>query len=260
MVMEMKINKVALIGLGGIGAFVATRLQTLLGDDNFFVIADGSRKQRLEQGILINGTRYKFRVVSSDVREMVDLVIFATKNMHLEAALHDIRYKVDSHTVAMSLLNGIDSEDHIKAAYPMMHVIKSLIKVPATNRDGNIVVPMETGKISFGEDKNMVTAPVKAVEELFIKANIPYDIPEDMKRAMWQKFMYNVSENQISAVLGVTYGEFQKQSYAETLRQEVCREVIAIAQCKNVDINEQDIQTRARYMKNLPSGGKTSTL
>ena len=49
------VKKVALIGLGAIGSFLASHLQTVLGD-NLRIIAGGERKERLErEGVVVNG-------------------------------------------------------------------------------------------------------------------------------------------------------------------------------------------------------------
>ena len=62
----MKINTVALIGLGAMGSFFAPRLHARLGN-NFRVIAGGERKKRLEtRGVTINGVNYRFKITAPD--------------------------------------------------------------------------------------------------------------------------------------------------------------------------------------------------
>ena len=57
------ITKAALIGLGAIGSYLASHLQTVLGD-NLRIIAGGARKERLERdGVVVNGKRLHFHVV-----------------------------------------------------------------------------------------------------------------------------------------------------------------------------------------------------
>ena len=59
----MEIKKVALIGLGAMGVFFAPRLEEHLGRDNFCVIAQGKRKERLEnRGVTVNGVNYHFPI------------------------------------------------------------------------------------------------------------------------------------------------------------------------------------------------------
>ena len=64
----MKIENAALIGLGAMGVFFAPRLEAGLGREHFCVLAEGERRERLEnRGVTVNGTNYRFRVESGDI-------------------------------------------------------------------------------------------------------------------------------------------------------------------------------------------------
>lgn len=258
--MHNGIRQVALVGLGGIGCFVAPRLQALLGDAGFFVVADGARKQRLAQGVLINGQRHLFRVERPAACTPVDLVIIATKNMQLAAALQDIQGCVAPGTLVLSLLNGIDSEETIASTYPQATLLHSLIKVPATNENGAITVPMQKGRIIFGDTACPGSPAEQALAALLSQADIPHTVSADIRWAMWEKFMCNVSENQLAAVLRLNYGGFQTSQAAETLRIAVCQEVAAVAKTQGVHLTDADIAARGNYLQTLRPEGKPSTL
>ena len=52
----MDIKNAALIGLGAMGVFFAPRMEEHLGRENFCVIAEGERKERLQtKGVTVNG-------------------------------------------------------------------------------------------------------------------------------------------------------------------------------------------------------------
>lgn len=256
----MEIRSAALVGLGAVGAFVATRLRDTLGAE-FAVVAGGARRARLENGVLINGTREHFTLRSPGEGAPADLVIFATKNMQLPQAMEDAAACIGEGTVLLSLLNGIDSEEKLTARFPQAHTLRCLIKVPATNQNGAITLPLDTGRILFGEDRNETLSPqTAAVDALFTQAGIPHQIPADMVRAQWLKYMANVSENQTAAVLGLCYGDFQRSEHARQLCRQVSREVIAVARACGVDLSEADDADRERYLLTLRPEGKPSTL
>ncbi len=52
-----------------------------------------------------------------DTMEPVDLVIVAVKYTGLQSAIQNIRKCIDEHTIIMSVMNGIDSEDLIAYVY-----------------------------------------------------------------------------------------------------------------------------------------------
>lgn len=258
-----EIKTVSLIGLGAIGAFVAPKLQEKLGD-NFRVIAGGSRKKRLEkQGVIINDISYKFPIVEPEEKTgYADFAIFAVKNTQLSQAIVDMKNQIGPDTIVMSLLNGVTSEIHIGQAFYPENILTSVIRVPSLNQNGKISYPESSGMISFGEEKNDKLSPkVEAVKRLFDKAQIRYQIPNDMLKNMWLKYMSNVSENQLCAILGVPYKGFAVSlDHIEYMRENAAREVIAIAQKKGIDLSEQDLVDRIPIVRGLIPDGKPSTL
>jgi len=258
-----EIKRVSLIGLGAIGAFVAPKLQKLL-DDQFQVIARGDRKIRLEEnGVIINETLYKFHITNPEEKNgYADFVIFAVKNTQLETAIEDMKNQIGPDTIVMSLLNGVTSEEMIRNAVHSANVLTSVIRVPSLNQNGKISYPEEYGKIFFGETVNEeLSENVQAVKDLFDRAGIHYEIPKDMLRNMWLKYMSNVSENQLCAILGVPYKGFAVSiDHIEVMREQAAREVIVIAQKKGIDLREEDLKDRIPVVRGLTPQGKPSTL
>lgn len=255
------IEQVALIGMGAIGAFVAPKLQETLGGANFRLIANGERKERLEeQGVVINDNQYYFPVETSRQEHPADLIIFAVKITALDQAIKDVKGQVGKDTIFMSLLNGVDSEERIQKAYPDNKVLYSVIRVPSLHDGNKISYPEGKGCISFGErDQEELSEEGQAVKKLFDQSQISYKLPKDMMHDMWFKFMTNVSENQSSAILRVPYGIWQINKEANRLREEAAREVIQIAQKKGINLTEQDLEEHKDYLLQLPFEGKPST-
>ena len=116
----MEIKRVALVGLGAIGSYLAPRLEAALGHGNFLVVASGERRGRLErEGTVINGETYHFTVADPAEGSVppADLVIFAVKWPQLAQAVEDVRPLVGEDTALLSLLNGVESEEVLARAY-----------------------------------------------------------------------------------------------------------------------------------------------
>mgnify|MGYP001623617666 FL=1 len=257
-----EIKTAALIGLGAIGGYVAPRLETALGQEGFTVIAGGERKRRLEQeGCCINDTIWKFHIGDpEEAEEPADLVIFAVKYHGLRQAARDAAGYIGKNTILMSLLNGVDSEDILREYFPDQHILYSVIRIPSIHENGKISYPDGWGEISFGEAVNdQLSQEVQAVKDLFEKSGIGYQIPRDMKKNMWHKFMTNVSENQISAVLRMPYGIFQVSDTINQFREKTAKEVISIAQAKGIDLTDKDLEEQKKKVASYPFWGKTST-
>ena len=87
-----KIERIALIGLGAMGVFFAPRLYEIFGE-NFYVIAEGERKKRLEdKGVTINGCNYKFPIATPEEKgKPADLILIGGKRIQLRTG--DERYR-----------------------------------------------------------------------------------------------------------------------------------------------------------------------
>ena len=95
----MKIASVSIVGLGAVGAVVASRLTSFLGKANVQCIVDAERKARCERdGIFINGVKQDFNYLTPEDAVPADLIIIATKNLQLGEVLESIRTSVGTHT------------------------------------------------------------------------------------------------------------------------------------------------------------------
>ena len=111
----MKIQSVAILGAGAVGCYVLWGLagKAAANSLQLGVVAEGSRAERLRQkGCTINGQVYHPQVWTPQQAHGVDLLIVALKYGALPGALDSIRTIVSERTVVMSLMNGVDSEEH----------------------------------------------------------------------------------------------------------------------------------------------------
>lgn len=258
-----KINKALIAGAGAIGAAIASRIFDV-DPDAIALAASGERKQRyLRDGFIVNGKRYDFRLADSTMAEPYDLIILAVKNYDLESAIEEIRPFFGENTTILSLLNGITSEQILRAEFGKDAVPLAFIIGIDALRAGNRIDFPRPGEIRFGDEKNDPDNLRPAIAEIadFLKShNVPYSIPGDMVRAMWYKFMMNVGLNQWSAVLRAPYGVFQKNVIARDLVRETMEEVVALGAKLGVAISAADIDSLFAILDTLGAEGKTSML
>lgn len=256
-----KITSVSLIGLGAIGAAYGTKLHESLAS-SFRVIANHERIKRYEETpFQIAGKEYRFNYVAPETKaEPADLVIIAVKNAELPQAIEDMRNHVGPDTIILSLLNGISSEKEISEVYQNGHILYSMCVSIDAVRESNQITFSSLGKICFGAKDNKLSDDVLAVKELFERVDIAYEIPNDIWRAMWWKFMLNVGANQVSAILQAPYRVFQEVPAASQLLDSAMSEVAAISEKVGVNLNEEDIKRAIDTVKALSPEGKTSML
>ena len=98
----MKLEKVAVLGAGAVGAYILWGLSEKPGI-RLGVVAEGERARRLQNGIGINGKVYHPEVWTPEEAHEADLLIVALKYGALPGALDSIRQVVGEHTIVMSL-------------------------------------------------------------------------------------------------------------------------------------------------------------
>lgn len=256
----MKINKVTIIGLGAIGAFMASKLSDVLDKTQLLVLAEGERKAKLEkEGMIINNRHYTFTIVTPQEENPVDLILIATKYTGLEQAIQDIRGQIGKDTVIMSLLNGVNSEEKLQEVYGD-RVIYSLMRLSSVRTKEGVCFDPK-GYIEFGEAVNeTLSERIMAIKDLFESADIRLRVPQDMKKALWNKYACNVAENQSSAILGIPFGAWRVSESANAIREAAMREVFEVARKKGIEMGEEEILAQRKLLSGVAYDNKTSML
>lgn len=162
----------------------------------------------------------------------------------------------------MSLLNGVSSEEIISRKYGWKHLPISYFIGHSAMREGNIITHDGVGDIVFGvKDKTKTDAGIiYALKEYFDKIGIAYKTPDDMFRAYWLKYMLNVSCNQPSAILRLTFGQMQESESFHKLHLNIMKEVQAVAKAEGVQNTETMIDEALIAFNKMIPEGKTSML
>lgn len=258
----MKINTVALIGMGAVGTVYGNLLYKKY-DSNFAVIADESRKEKLKKnGFTLNGDTFYPNILSnSDNNTKYDLIIFAVKNYQLKGAIEDVKSFVGKNTILITFLNGVTARDSIQEAFPNNKVLYGLsMKIDAIRTDKGVVNTVD-GEIHFGEaDNTVISEEVQAVADCFNESGILNIVFPDMIRMSWKKFMLNVGINQVTAVTRAPYGKVTSIPTSLTLYREAMMEVLSIAKALNIDLRVEDIDEFVTLMSHFSPYSKTSML
>ena len=260
--MSMQTAKVAILGLGAMGAYFASRFLATPGVATC-VVADGERNRRLQNnGIRVNGELYSPPLYRpGEATDPADLIVVALKHQHLPEALPGLRNLVGPQTTIVSVMNGLDSEAIIAAEYGTDKVLYTIsVGIDAVREKGEVNYT-NPGKHIFGEaENNRISPRVKTVQALFDRAGIAYETPPDMIRMLWWKFMINVGMNQSSAIMRAPYGVYQQRPEARELMKALMLEVISLAQTAGIDLGEQALIDWYPVLNTLSPDGKTSML
>lgn len=260
--MKAPVKSAYIIGAGAVGAAYAGLLFEM-DENSVAFIAAGERGERLRrQGVIVNGRHYSIPVFHPEgISSPADLVIVAVKHYHLGQAIGEIEKAVGDETTIISVMNGIDSEERIGSVYGKEKVLYAINVGIDALREGNRVTYRNQGRLLFGEARNpALTERVRRVKEFLDRAGIACEVPDDMIRTLWWKFMINVGINQASAVLGGSYGVFQTTPQARELMASAMKEVIRLAAEVGVYLTAEDVEKWHAVLDSLNPSGKTSML
>jgi 2-dehydropantoate 2-reductase len=275
-----KIETVLLAGAGAVGLTQASIIYQW-NPKAIQILATGERFIRYkENGLKVNQEIIPFSLVN-EVNKLgspenpiyPDLIIIACKYHHLEQVIIDIKNYVGPDTLILSLLNGISSEEIIGESYGAKRLPLAMIMGTDAQHKNESTTFKQKGTIYFGEKKNPTingkantrcSEKVQTIAAFFDEVGISYNIPENMLKKQWFKFMSNVGINQASAILKLPYGPFQNNkkpgniSYARQLMTDAMKEVVLIAQKEGIDLTEDDFQEWYDCLDSLTPESSTS--
>lgn len=255
-----EIKKVLICGIGAIGSIYANKISEF-DKDSLRVLVDEKRYAKYQTTPKIfNGKILELNYVLPENQDYkADLIIIATKNDGLSEAINNIKNFVGENTIIMSLLNGVTSEELIAEKYGWKHTLLSYFIGHSAMREGNKITFDGIGDIVFGiKDNNTEKNDIEIVKNYFDKLGISYKTPDNMLRSYWLKFMLNVSSNQPSAILKMTFGQMKDNPVFMKFMKEIMREVQQLAKAEGVtDTESMADEAIISFNKMIPEG-KTS--
>jgi 2-dehydropantoate 2-reductase len=261
--MEPHIRSLLVVGAGAVGSSVAS-LVAERDPTAVRVLAGGERLRRYRQeGFVLNGRRRDFALLSPQEHSRPDLVIVAVKTYQLGQAIEDLRNHVGPQTLILSLLNGVSSEEALADVFGAAKVLLAMILGIDAVREGNRTVFSGSGTIHFGDATNPQgtwSPRVARIAAFFERCGLRFEVPPNMVRSLWYKFMINVGINQASAVLRAPYGTFQAAGEARDLMESAMRETVALSRVVGTGLEERDIASWRDTLARLSPEGKTSML
>lgn len=261
----MEFRTAALIGAGAVGAFFIRGLSRTLGD-SFCVIAKGERTVRLRNdGLVINGEQIFPNVCSAEEAAGADLILVATKYSGLPGILDDLRHMTAPHTVIVSTLNGVDSEEIIAQAVGADHLLHAYMIIASQRVENRIDYNLDAAGLIFGETQTPEMTPrAAALDRLLTEAGISHRFTDEIRREQWQKFALNMGNNLPQAILNVGYEAYVDSDHVRFLHDRLFDETIRVAAALGIEVRYDEnrhgrVRPEARFstLQDLDAGRRT---
>ena len=251
-------NTVGIIGFGALGVQFAYRLEQ--GGANVIVIADEARAAGYRQsGVLCNGETYIPRVCTPAQAQTVDLLIFATKADGLAGAMETVKDFIGPHTLLLSVLNGVTSEEQIAERFGAQNVLYATAQGTDAVKEGRVLVYHSGASITLGEHAAGDVSPrAKALADYLTAHGVNALAVGDMLRRQWGKLMFNVGLNQACMVFECDYSGIQREGKAREIMQAAMREAQIIAGLEGQIITDDEFHQWVRMADGFSPNGKPS--
>ncbi len=220
--------KIAVVGMGAVGGFLAARLAAAgfevaalaRGDTLAALRARGLR-------LLAAGQETSTLVLASDnARELgpQDLVIVALKGPALAAAAQGLQPLLGPQTIVMPAMNGvpwwflqtgvpgssaqrlasIDPDGHIEASIPLARVLGCVVHFASSSPQPGVVQHGFGDRLIVGEAQGGASARTNAVCAALAKAGFTAEASTDIRHDIWFKLWGNMTMNPVSALTNAT--------------------------------------------------------
>ena len=192
---------------------------------------------------------------------VVDLVVIATKAMHVQAAAESARALVGPGTVVLTIQNGIGSAD---VAADVLGRDRVVIGV-AGGFGASIVGPGHVHHhglelVRLGERAGPATSRVERIADVWRAAGFTVRTYDDVDRLVWEKLVCNVCFSGIATVLDATIGEVMDDPHAWAVASSCAAEAHAVAVASGIVLEFDDPVAYARAFGERIPGARPSML
>ena len=297
--MTLQDKRIAVIGVGGVGGFLAGML--IQKFPHVTLVARGERGRAIRERGLVLHSEYKGEKsgrpehVAEAVRylEPQDYIFICVKNYSLEEVCRDLAASgaLTDETTVIPVMNGVDAGDRVRAflqpqesgdivsrldgaetgaasALPRKAVrnavvVDSLIYIVSFARlDYSIEQQGQYANLRIGIQNADARQQEKVAEvsRILSEADIDYETAADIRCEIWKKYTLNCAFNVETAYYDNTIGQLRDDPEKAKQYEQLVREACAVARAEGIGIPEDHADTVIRKFYNDYGDDATSSL
>ena len=230
--------RIAVVGAGALGLYYGALLQRSGEDVHFLLRSDYDAIVR--QGIKVFSTNGDFTLPqvhgyrAPQEIGVVDLVLVGLKTFANNSYSELVIPLVGESTQILTLQNGLGNEEALAGLFGEERIIGGVAFLCANRDKPGEVHHMGPSRIVLGELKHRDRARLEQLTAMFIKAGVECRATEDLRRARWEKLVWNIPFNGLCALLLQPVNKLLKQDATRALVRMIMLEVIAAANAQDL--------------------------
>lgn len=251
--------KIAFMGAGGVGGLIGARLAHAGCDVSF--VARGAHLKAMRE----HGLRLESSVGDVHVRDVkatddpatigpVDIVIFAVKLWDTEAAARAMAPLLGPGTGVISLQNGVRKDDILRPIVGEKALMGGVAYMgTAIARPGVIEHTGTMQRVVFGEYDGSRSPRALALLEWLKKTGIDAQLSDDIRRSLWEKFVFLVAMAAVTASIRLPIGPIRSHPLTRQFYLDALREAAAVGRAHGVKLPENFAEERMAFVDTLPA-------
>ncbi|MBU1056073.1 MAG: 2-dehydropantoate 2-reductase [Proteobacteria bacterium] len=234
---------IAIMGIGGVGGYFGGKLAKYCENKKDMKTVFIARGKHLEE-ILKNGLKviadestfvarpYK---ASSDPEScgLFDLIIFCVKSYDLEESAKLFKNCVNKNTVAITILNGVNNSQRLKAVLPDTRILDGCVYIGASIEKAG-VVRQSGGSCQFYFGDESTSKEYLEIEQLLIDAGIKAEYRKDIKKVIWEKYMFVSPLASATSYCKKTFGEIMEDEQSKSILIGLLKEVENVSKYQKI--------------------------
>lgn len=249
----LRLMKIAVIGAGGVGGYFGGRLAHS-GIDTHFLVRGATLDALRANPLRVDSVNGDFTInvhATNDPKEIgpVDAVLVCVKAWQIPDAVKNIAPLLGDDTIVVPMENGIDAPDVLREHVGAKHAIGGLCAIVSfVVTPGHIKHAASEPVVMFGELDNARTERTQKLLDAFLHAGVKAEIPQDIHRSMWTKFLFIAPLSGIGALTRVSAGTWRAMPEVREIVSGMLRELIDIANARGIDLGDDAFEkTWQRY-------------
>ena len=251
--------KIAFMGSGGVGGLIGARLAQAGCDVSF--IARGAhlaamRKHGLKLESPVGNVHLPNVRVTDDPGSLgpVDIVVIAVKLWDTGAAARAIAPLIGPDTGVLSLQNGVRKDEILRPIFGERALMGGVAYMgTAISRPGVILHTGTLQRVVFGEYDGRRSKRAEALLGFLQKTGIDARLSDDIRRSIWEKFVFLVGMAAVTATIRLPLGPILKHPLTRQFYLDAMREAAAVGRAHGVRLAEDIAEERLAFSDTLPA-------
>jgi len=200
--------KIAVVGCGAVGSYYGAML-CRAGQDAHFLLRSDYEAVRCN-GVLIHSPEGDFNVHPQAAKTpgeigVSDLVMIALKTTANDQFPKLLPPLVGPRTALLTLQNGLGNEEQLAKLFPIGQIMGGLCFVCLNRTKPGVVHHLDHGLVVLGEFQRPPETRTHDLAALFHRAGIPCKVVDNLKRAHWEKLVWNIPFNGLGVAAAAGY-------------------------------------------------------